>query len=107
MSIGELIRSRREEIGLTQRDLAIRIESSQTVISFWERDAHVPKEEMAKKLRRVLKIKKSEWENALYGEEEEVTDPVITAIQESGLYSGFKEAFIAMYQAMLLASREY
>lgn len=53
---GEAIREARLAAGLTQEQLADRIDGEQTTISRWERGVDVPRDEMRMKVARALGV---------------------------------------------------
>ena len=56
MSIAEIIRQAREGLGLTQEDLAEKLEVSRQAVSKWELGASVPSPENLKLLEEVLGV---------------------------------------------------
>lgn len=56
MSISEIIKQAREELGMTQEDLAERLEVSRQAVSKWELGASVPSPENLKILEEVLEV---------------------------------------------------
>jgi transcriptional regulator with XRE-family HTH domain len=55
-SLGQLIREKRERLGLTQETLAELVDVTQTAVSGWESDAFRPGIDSLKRLAKVLKV---------------------------------------------------
>ncbi len=75
---GSIIKNAREKAGLTNKELAIRINEKESLIARIERNQLMPEERVAKKLEKLLGIKletdsKSEENKRTFGENEPLT----------------------------------
>ena len=75
MSISEIIKQAREELGMTQEDLAERLEVSRQAVSKWELGASVPSPENMKLLEELLGVEFPAPEEAVPQEEAEAVSP--------------------------------
>ena len=74
MTIGERIKSARKQAGMTQQELAERLETSYVGISLWESGKRKPKPESLKRIAQVLNIPIAFFAEAGNMSEQEVLD---------------------------------
>lgn len=74
MTIGERIKSARKQAGMTQQELAERLETSYTGISLWESDKRIPKRESLNRIAEVLNIPVAYFTECSSMSEKEVLD---------------------------------
>ena len=74
MTIGERIKSARKQAGMTQQELADRLETSYVGISLWESGKRRPKQESLKRIAEVLNIPVAYFTEGNSMSEQEVLD---------------------------------
>ena len=74
MTIGERIKSARKQMGMTQQELAERLETSYTGISLWESGKRKPKPESLKRIAEVLNVPTTYFTESGNMSEQEVLD---------------------------------
>lgn len=92
MNIGEIIKQAREDLGLTQEDLAERLEVSRQAVSKWELGASVPSPENLRILEEVLGVEFPSPE-----------EPAPQAVPK-GSFWNWKRAVLAVFGGLMLCA---
>lgn len=87
-NIGEIISTLRKEKGMTQNDLAQKLNVTDKAVSKWERNLSCPDINSIPKLAEVLEVSVEELLNAAKHEEKEANDILNIALPAVGLAMG-------------------
>ena len=69
MSVGKIIRDARLKLGITQRELATKLEYTFQFVTNWERGASKPPMKVVSKLAKVLKVSEKDIKQEMFDED--------------------------------------